>query len=85
MLALAAIAASESHKVIAISIGDASLNTDMTPAGVHMRRNRVMTSMIMQLDPSYEKRREPNDTENVSIKTAGEVRVTMNKCVDDDH
>jgi Reverse transcriptase (RNA-dependent DNA polymerase) len=64
VLAIAAIAAAESRKVIAIDIGGAFLNADMAPTGVevHMRLNRVMTSMLMQLDPSYEKYRELDDT-----------------------
>ena len=50
--------------MIAIDIGCACLNTGLAPTGieVHMRLNRVMTSMLMQLDPSYEKYREPDDT-----------------------
>ena len=53
VLAIAAIAAAESRKVIAIGVGGAFLNADMAPTGVevHMRLNRVMTSMLMELDP----------------------------------
>jgi Reverse transcriptase (RNA-dependent DNA polymerase) len=72
VLAIAAIAAAESRKVIAIDIGGAFLNADMAPTGVevHMRLNRVMTSMLMQLDPSYEKYREPDDTVVVRLDKA---------------
>ena len=56
VLAVAAIAAAEGCKVVAIDIGGAFLNADMSPAGidVHMRLDRVMSSMLIQLDPSYE-------------------------------
>ena len=37
-------------------------NADMTGVEVHIRLNRVMTSMVMQLDPSYEKYRELDAT-----------------------
>ena len=54
VLAIAAIAAAENQKGIVIDIVGAFLNADMAPTGVevHMRLNRVMTSMLMQLDPS---------------------------------
>jgi Reverse transcriptase (RNA-dependent DNA polymerase) len=72
VLAIAAIAAMESRKVIAIDIGGAFLNADMAPTGVevHMRLNRVMTSMLIQLDPSYEKYRESDDTVVVKLDKA---------------
>jgi hypothetical protein len=49
--------------VIAIDIGGEFLNTEMASTGVevHMRLNRIMTSMLMQLDPSYEEYRKPDD------------------------
>ena len=54
VLTIAAIAAAENQKGIVIDIVGAFLNADMAPTGVevHMRLNRVMTSMLMQLDPS---------------------------------
>ena len=76
MLAIAAIAANERRKMIAIDIaidiGVTFLNADMALTGVevHMRLNRVMTSMLMQLDPSYEKYREPDDTVVVRLDKA---------------
>ena len=72
VLAIAAIAAAESRKVIAIDIGGAFLNADMAPTGVevHMRLNRVMTSMLIQLDSSYEKYREPDNTVVVKLDKA---------------
>jgi dihydroxyacetone kinase DhaKLM complex PTS-EIIA-like component DhaM len=72
VLAIAAIAAAERRKVIAIDIGGAFLNADMAPTRVevHMRLNRIMTSMLMQLDPSYEKYREPDDTVVVRLDKA---------------
>ena len=45
VLSIAALAASEGRKVVAIDIGGAFLNADMAPTGVevHMRLNRAMT------------------------------------------
>ena len=44
----------------------------MAPTGVevHMRLNRVMTSMLMELDPSYEKHCETDHTVVVRIDRA---------------
>ena len=72
VLTIAAIAAAEGRKVIAIDIGGAFLNADMSPTGidVHMRLDRVMSSMLIQLDPSYEKFRDMNDTVVVKLDKA---------------
>jgi hypothetical protein len=72
VLTVAAIAAREGRKVIAIDIGGAFLNADMAPIGVevHMRLDRVMTSMLIQLDPSYKKYRDVNDTVVVGLDKA---------------
>lgn len=69
---IAAIAAAEGRKVIAIDIGGAFLNADMSPTGieVHMRLDRVMSTMLVQLDPSYEKFRDVNDTVVVRLDKA---------------
>ena len=52
VLTVAAIAASEGRSVITIDIGCA----DIAPTGiqVHMRLDRVMTQMLMQIDPTYQ-------------------------------
>lgn len=44
----------------------------MAPTGVdvHMRLNRVMSSMLMQLDPSFRKYREQDDTVVVKLDKA---------------
>ena len=72
VLAIAAIAAAENQKGIVIDIVGAFLNADMAPTGVevHMRLNRVMTSMLMQLDPSYSKYCEPDNTVVVRLDKA---------------
>ena len=72
VLTVAAIAAKEGRRVIAIDIGGAFLNADMSPTGidVHMRLDRVMSSMLIQLDPSYEKFRDRNDTVVVRLDKA---------------
>ena len=56
VLTVAAIAASEGRSVITIDIGGAFLNADIAPTGiqVHMRLDRVMTQMLMQIDPTYQ-------------------------------
>ena len=50
------IAASEGRNVITIDIGGAFLNADIASTGiqVHMRLDRVMTQMLMQIDPTYQ-------------------------------
>ena len=57
MLTIAAIAAAKNRKVFAIDIGGAFLNADMSPTGidVHMRLDCVVSTMLIQLDLSYEK------------------------------
>ena len=71
-LSIAAIAAKEGRKFIAIDIGGAFLNADMSPTGidVHMRLDSVMSSMLIQLDPSYEKFRDRNNTVVVRLDKA---------------
>ena len=56
VLTVAAIAASEGRNVITIDIGGAFLNADIAPTGiqVHMRLDRVMTQMLIQIDPTYQ-------------------------------
>jgi Reverse transcriptase (RNA-dependent DNA polymerase) len=72
VLGIAAIAATERREVIAIDIGGAFLNADMAPTGVkvHMRLNRVMTSMLIKLDPSYQQYCEPDNTVMVKLDRA---------------
>ena len=72
VLAVAAIAAAEGRKVVAIDIGGAFLNADMSPTGidVHMRLDPVMSSMLIQLDASYETFRDANDTIVVRLDKA---------------
>ena len=55
VLTVAAIAAAEGREVVVIDIGGAFLNADMDPTGivVHMRLDKVMTAMLVQIDPSY--------------------------------
>jgi hypothetical protein len=56
VLTVMAIAASEGRNVITIDIGGAFLNADIAPTGiqVHMRLDRDMTQMLMQIDPTYQ-------------------------------
>jgi hypothetical protein len=55
VLTVAAIAATEGRMVAVIDIGGAFLNADMEPTGVtvHMRLDRVMSAMLVQIDKSY--------------------------------
>ena len=66
------VAAKEGRRVIPIDIGGAFLNADMSPTGidVHIRLDRVMSLMLIQLDPSYEKFRDRNDTVVVRLDKA---------------
>lgn len=52
--AIAAIAAQEKRQQVVIDIGGAFLNADMSPTGVDMRMrlNKVMTQMLVEIDPS---------------------------------
>jgi hypothetical protein len=55
VLTIAAIAAAEERHVITIDIGGAFLNADMAPTGikVHMRLDKVMTTLLQRIDPTY--------------------------------
>jgi hypothetical protein len=55
VLAAAAIAASEGRSAITIDIGGAFLNADIAPTGVkvHMRLDRMMTQLLIEIDASY--------------------------------
>ena len=72
VLTVAAIAAAEGRKVVVIDIGRAYLNADMTPTGVvvHMRLDRIMTSMLIKIDASYEKYLESNGSMVVQLDKA---------------
>jgi hypothetical protein len=54
---VAAIAAKEGRRVKTMDIGGAFLNADMAPIGVvvHMKLDKLMTRMIVKLDPSFTK------------------------------
>lgn len=72
VLTVAAIAAAEERHVIVIDIGGAFLNADMAPTGikVHMRLDRIMTAMLLQIDESYREFVEPNGTLVVELDKA---------------
>jgi hypothetical protein len=55
VLSVAAIATSKNRHVVTVDIGGAFLNADMEPIGVkvHMRLDKIMTSMLVQIDKSY--------------------------------
>jgi hypothetical protein len=56
VLTVAAIAAAEGREVVVIDIGGAFLNADMDPTGIvvhNMRLDKVMTAMLVRIDPSY--------------------------------
>lgn len=55
VLAVAAICAAEHRQAMVIDIGGAFLNADMAPTGVtvHMRLDRIMTEILVKLDPTY--------------------------------
>ena len=72
VLTIAAIAAAEGRKVVVIDIGGAFLNASMEPTGVvvHMRLDRVMTAMLVQIDPSYSEFVEQDGTMVVALDKA---------------
>ncbi len=55
VLAIAAIAACEGKSDTVMDIGGAFLNADITSTGimVHMRLSRVVTGMLVQIDPKH--------------------------------
>ena len=61
--------------MIAIDNGDAFLN-------VHMRLDRVMTSMLTNLDPSYSKYCDVNNTVVVRLDNYGCVEASLLWCKD---
>lgn len=72
VMAVAAIAAMERRHAVVIDIGGAFLNADMAPTGikVHMRLDRIMTAMLLQIDPSYKQFVEENGTMVVELDKA---------------
>ena len=55
VLTISAIAAAEGRKVMVIDIGGAFLNSDISSTGVlvHMRLDKLMTSILVEIDPSF--------------------------------
>jgi hypothetical protein len=72
VMTVAAIAASEGRTVVVIDIGGAFPNADMGPAGVvvHMRLDKVMTAMLIQINPSYSQYVDENGTMVVGLDKA---------------
>ena len=72
VLAIASIAAHESRSVIVMDIGGAFLNADITNTGikVHMRLNRVLTAMLVLIDPEHAKFVEEHGTSVVELNKA---------------
>ena len=72
VLAVAAIAANEFRQVITVDIGGAFLNAHMPATGVkvHMRLDKVMTQLLLKIDPSYESFLEQSGTVVVELDKA---------------
>jgi hypothetical protein len=72
VLCVAAIAAAEERIVMTIDIGGAYLNVDLTKTGVIvlMRLDKIMTKVLVQLDPSYQEFVEENGTCVVQLDKA---------------
>ena len=72
VLAIAAIAACEGRSVTVMDIGGAFLNADITSTGikVHMRLNRVLTDMLVQIDPKHARYVEDRGTSVVVLDKA---------------
>jgi hypothetical protein len=69
---IAAIAAAEERHAVVIDIGGAFLHADLAPTGVdvHMRLDRTMATMLVQLDPTYRSFVEENGTIVVQLDKA---------------
>jgi hypothetical protein len=72
VLTVAALAAMERREVIVLDIGGAFLNASMEPTGivVHMRLDRVLTAMLLEIDESYREFLEPDGTLVVALDKA---------------
>ena len=72
VLAVAAIAANEFRQVITVDIGGAFLHVHMPATGVkeHMRLDKVMTELLLKIDPSYESFLEQSGTVVVELDKA---------------
>ena len=72
VLAVAAVAANEFRQVITVDIGGAFLNAHMPATGVkvHMRLDKVMTQLLLKIDPSYESFLEQTGTVVVELDKA---------------
>ena len=72
VLTIAAIAASEGRSVITIDIGGAFLNADMKPAGVKvdMWLDKVMTTLLQRINPTYRNYVEDGGTMVVELDKA---------------
>jgi len=72
VLTIAAIAAAEGRSVMVMDIGGAFLNADITTTGVrvHMRLDKLMSAMLVQIAPGYQKFVEPNGTIVVQLDKA---------------
>lgn len=69
---IAAIAAAEERSVMTIDVGGAFLNAPMEPTGikVHMRLDKLMTSMLLKIDSSYQEYVQSNGTLVVQLDKA---------------
>ena len=72
VMTVAAIAAAEHRHVTVVDIGGAFLNADMKPTGVlvHMRLDRIMTAMLLEIVPAYSAFVEPSGTMVVQLDKA---------------
>jgi hypothetical protein len=72
VLTVAALAAQEGRSAAVMDIGGAFLNADIAPTGVkvHMRLDRIMTTMLLKLREDYQPFVEPNGTLVVELDKA---------------
>lgn len=72
VLVAAAIAASEGRHVMVADIGGAFLNADLDPTGVtvHMSLDKLMTELLVKIDPSYAEFVLPDGTSVVKLTKA---------------
>ena len=72
LLTVASIAAAENRTILIIDIGGAFLNASMLPTGVtvYMRLNALMSSILVKIDPLYDKYLEADGTIVVGLDRA---------------
>ena len=72
IMTIVALAAREGRRVMTMDVGGAYLNASMAPTGVkvHMRLDRTMTGILVDINPKYKQFLEPKGTMVVALEKA---------------